>query len=91
LAKRDYSYNADGNNFWFPPSPVSVSADGAHYGVNASLGASIKAGAVVLEPFINAGYAKFKTDGDGFTESMPTYVEVNKTNWLAGGGLSVKF
>ena len=90
LAKRNYSYIADGY-FWITPSPVSVSADGAHYGVNASLGASIKAGAVVLEPFINAGYAKFKTDGDGFTESMPTYVEVNKTNWLAGGGLSVKF
>ena len=89
LAQRDYSYYAmsDSHEYW----PVDVSADGAHYGVNASLGASIKAGAVVLEPFINAGYAKFKTDGDGFTESMPTYVEINKTNWLAGGGLSVKF
>ena len=91
LAKRDYSYNADGNNFWLTPSPVTVSPDGAHYGVNASIGASIKAGAVVLEPFINAGYAKYKTDGDGVTDNMPTYVEVNKTNWLAGGGLSVKF
>ena len=89
LAKRDYSYYAmsDSDMYW----PVDVSADGAHYGVNASLGASIKAGAVVLEPFINAGYAKLKTDGDGVTWFVPTYVEANKTNWLAGGGLSVKF
>jgi hypothetical protein len=91
LAKRDYSYNADGNNFWIPPSPVTVSPDGSHYGVNASIGASIKVAPVVLEPFINAGYAKDKTDGDGATGNMPTNVEVNKTNWLIGGGLSVKF
>ncbi len=93
LAKGDYSYYAVGDYAWLipPPLPVSVSADGAHYGVNASLGASIKAGVIVLEPFINAGYAKFKTDGDGVTWYVPTYVEDYKTNWLLGGGLSVRF
>ncbi len=89
MVKSDYAYSAFDDEG--PYSPLSVSTDGSIMGVNASLGATIKLAPVALEPFINAGYMKYKTDGDGSLSVTPVNVELSRTNWLVGGGLAVKF
>jgi hypothetical protein len=60
-------------------------------GVNASIGATVKIDKVSLEPFINGGYVKYKTSGDGTYGTDPASAEFDKTDWIIGGGLSVKF
>lgn len=89
LVKSDYAYSAVDDEG--PYLPVDMSADGSILGLNASIGATIKLAPVAIEPFINAGYMKYKTDGDGSYGPFPTSVELSRTNWLVGGGLSVKF
>ena len=88
-AKNDYAYSADSSGSSYDALEVSV--DGSTMGVNASIGATVNLGQVGLEPFLSAGYAKYSADGDGFLGSLPVSVDMDKTNWLVGGGLSVKF
>jgi hypothetical protein len=60
-------------------------------GVSVSAGATVKLDKVSLEPFVNAGYVKYKTSGDGTMGPFVLDAEFKKDNWLIGGGLSVKF
>ena len=69
----------------------AASTSGSNMGVNASIGATIKVADVSFEPFINGGYVKYKTSGDGTYYTYPITTEFEKTNWMVGGGLSVKF
>ncbi len=89
LAKSEYGYSAYDDEG--PYYPLDASADGSTLGVTASVGASVNLGKVSLEPFLNAGYTKYTADGDGFNGPLPVSVEMDKTNWTLGGGLSVKF
>jgi hypothetical protein len=90
LVKSDYAYDYY-NGYYL----MAVSPKGSHMGVNASVGASIKLNKVILEPFINGGYAWYKTDGDGIAvEDTTMYLlrmKLDKENWHVGGGLSVRF
>ncbi|MFO7568778.1 MAG: hypothetical protein R6W75_03190 [Smithellaceae bacterium] len=87
--KSDYAYSAYDHGG--PYYPLDLSTSGSSMGVNASIGATVKLAKVSLEPFINAGYASLSTDGEGFNGPLPVSVEMEKTNWHVGGGLSVKF
>ena len=89
LAKSDYAFSATDTGS--PYNPLDASVDGSTMGVNVAVGASVKIDKVSLEPFLTAGYAKCSVDGDGFNGPLPVSVEMDKTNWLVGGGLSVKF
>lgn len=89
LAKQDFAYAA--NDEEGPFLPVDMSSTGSIYGVNASVGATVKLAPVTLEPFFNAGYMKYRTSGDGTISTSPIDAELSRTNWLVGGGLSVKF
>jgi hypothetical protein len=71
-----------------------TSLDGHHWGIGASMGATIKVQRVILEPFIGGGYQKLDIDGDGFSTSFGgALLEMDKLreNWSIGGGLSIKF
>ncbi len=87
--KSDYAYAA--YNLGGPYEPLNISTDGWTAGVNAAVGATIKLDPVSLEPFINAGYSKYKTSGEGTLGASAAQAEFNKAGWLVGGGLSVKF
>jgi hypothetical protein len=69
----------------------AMSGSGSNMGVNASIGATVKIADISLEPFINCGYIKYETRGNGTLGSYPAAAELEKTNWLLGGGLSVRF
>ncbi len=73
-----------------------TSAEGPHWGIGASLGATVKFQRFTLEPFINAGYQEFDLDGDG--EFVVNGVlsdliegELARSEWFIGGGFSVLF
>jgi hypothetical protein len=79
-----------------------ISLEGYHWGIGASLGATIKVQRIFLEPFIGGGYQKLDIDGDGFGTSIDpidvsdiskVLLEMDKLrkNWSVGGGLSIKF
>lgn len=89
LVKSSYGYLA--YNEFMSYMPLNADTDGWTAGVNASIGATVKLNSVSLEPFINAGYAKFKTSGEGAFGPLAAYMSLDKTNWLMGGGLSVRF
>jgi hypothetical protein len=89
MVKSDYAYSASDDVG--PYMPLVMSTSGSNLGVNVSAGATVNLDRVSLEPFINAGYVKYKTSGDGTIGSYPAEAEFNKANWLVGGGLSVKF
>jgi len=86
--KSDYRYAAAFNGL--PFIPLNVATSGSNAGVNASVGATFKLDGVILEPFVNAGYVKYETSGRGTFSPFPADLEFNKTNWIIGGGLSVK-
>jgi hypothetical protein len=71
------------------------SAEGYNWGVNLSFGTAYKTGKVNIEPFINAGFCKYKVSGDGFwdgsTVESDTTIKFEKTDWIIGGGLSIKY
>lgn len=87
--ENDYAYNAYDTGG--PYLPVALPTSGSNRGVNASIGATVKLDRISLEPFLNAGYAKYSASGDGKIFLFPASAEFEKTNWLVGGGLSVKF
>ncbi|MEE9914093.1 MAG: hypothetical protein K4571_20460 [Deltaproteobacteria bacterium] len=89
LVKSSYGYFA--YNEVLPSLPLNVATDGWTAGVNASIGATVKLDGVSIEPFMNAGYVKYKTSGEGTFGPMPAEESFDKINWLAGGGLSVRF
>ncbi len=88
--KSDYAYAAYWNGS--PDfAPLNVSTSGSNTGVNASLGATVKLDRISIEPFINAGYVKYHTSGDGTFGDNAASAEFDRANWLVSGGLSVKF
>ena len=78
--------------FWSPWITDSVSLDGYHWGIRASLGGTVQFPRFTLEPFCNAGYKALELDGDG-ERTGPLYKsdEVRREEWYIGGGLSVLF
>lgn len=70
-----------------------MSLNGNHWGIGASLGATVKFQRFCIEPFLGGGYQKFKVNGDGFNSVFPAVTEMDKLKkeWSVGGGLSVKF
>jgi hypothetical protein len=68
------------------------SLDGDHWGIGASLGATVKFPGFSLEPFVSGGYQKFDVDGDGFGTSWGLLeMDRLKKEWSIGGGFSIKF
>jgi len=78
--------------FWSPWITDSVSLDGYHWGIGASLGGTVQFPRFTLEPFLNAGYEALDLDGDG-ARTGPFYKsdEFRREAWFVGGGFSVLF
>jgi hypothetical protein len=84
-----------------PATGLAIESDltttGYNWGINISFGTTYKTGSVIIEPFINAGYYKLKIDGDGAynvyitSDYFSAIGESEKTDWIIGGGLSVKY
>ncbi len=87
--KSDYTSAAI--EYSWPYYPMAISLSGYNVDVNASMGATVKLNKVILEPFLNAGYVKYKVKGDGTYDDDLLQMKLDKVNWLVGGGLSVKF
>lgn len=74
-----------------------VSLDGSHWGINGSLGGSIKFKPFILEPFITGGWQQIKLDGSGDREtSSGTITQLygmnqSRSEWFICGGFSVRF
>jgi len=82
----------------FPRYTDDVPTDGYHWGINASVGGTIKFKPITLEPFINGGYQQLHLKGNGNRVNLPgggidyLYEMSNKRNaWSIGGGFSIKF
>jgi len=73
------------------------SVKGNHWGIGASLGASIKAGATLIEPYIAGGFDRTKLSGDGayyYNSVLNRVIPDMKTRskiWSIGGGISMRF
>jgi hypothetical protein len=89
--KGDYAYSGYDNDGATGIYPLDVSTSGSNWGANLSIGATVKIDKISLEPFINGGYMKYRTSGDGTFDTDRVTTEFEKTNWIIGGGLSVKF
>jgi len=78
-----------------PRTDVESSANGYNCGANLSFGTVFKTGKINIEPFINAGFCKYKVNGDGYfdgvTVDTDTTNKSEKTDWIIGGGLSIKY
>jgi len=74
-----------------------ISSDGHAWGINASLGGTVKFSGLALEPFINAGYRSLKLEGDGYMRVGPGITvglwkfDQNRSEWFVGGGGSILF
>ena len=69
---------------------------GPHWGIEASLGGTIKIPPVTLEPFINGGWQHCHLDGDGERSSAGAIMNLwdmdkSRKEWSVGGGFSIKF
>jgi hypothetical protein len=90
--EEDFKFNfTDG----ITPTEDNTSLDGHHWGIGASMGATIKVQQVILEPFVRGGYQKLDIDGDGTSTSITSgpLLEIEKLReyWSISGGLSIKF
>jgi len=75
-----------------------ASADGSHWGIGASFGASIKTASLTFEPYINGGYQELSVDDGGAATNVlgglvnvPWDIDKQRKEWFIGGGLSVLF
>jgi hypothetical protein len=80
-----------GNRFIF-----DYSLDGPHWGIGASLGATVRLQHFALEPFVNGGYQSWdlSDEGDLYTNVTPPLLlerDDSRGEWSIGGGLSVLF
>lgn len=75
----------------------SLSAKGKQWGAGASLGAVVKAGATMVEPYIAIGFKRLKLSGDGAyyedgdLDDLITDARWKKNTWSIGGGLAIRF
>jgi hypothetical protein len=88
-ARSDYVLTASWNESSF--DPLDASPRGSNTGVNVSVGATVRCNQVSLEPFINGGFAHDSISGDGTYGSYPVQMDLKKTNWVMGGGISARF
>jgi hypothetical protein len=71
--------------------------DGTRWGASASLGGAIKAGSIIIEPFITGAYSELHLDGEGPIFFPPAgsdfrvEMENDKDEFMVGGGISVIF
>jgi hypothetical protein len=75
---------------------AEFSADGSHWGIGASVGATVRFQRFTLEPFVAGGYQDLRLDGDGVdlsgTTLDTTYEgKFDQSMWYIGGGLSILF
>jgi hypothetical protein len=82
----------DGSHY----SDSELFTKGHNWGINLSFGTIHKTGKTIIEPFINAGFCRYKVSGDGYYDAGflltgDTTGESEKTDWIIGGGLSVKY
>lgn len=92
LIKSDYAYASYYDIVIPDGEPLNMTTSGSNWGANISIGATVKIDKISLEPFLNGGYMKYKTSGDGtFGDYGLVTADFDKTNWIVGGGLSVKF
>jgi hypothetical protein len=74
-----------------------IGLNGYTWGINASVGGTVKFSRLTLEPFINGGYRSLKLDGDGDALNGAGTItglwgmDQNRAEWFIGGGLSIKF
>jgi hypothetical protein len=72
-----------------------IHLDGYTWGINASLGGTVKMSHFILEPFINGGYRRLNLEGDGektnFIFPILWDMDQNRDEWLIGGGFSIRF
>jgi hypothetical protein len=74
-----------------------IGLDGYTWGINASVGGTVKFSRLTLEPFISGGYCRLKLDGDGdATIGAGTItglwsMDQKRAEWSIGGGFSIKF
>ncbi|MBC2736982.1 MAG: hypothetical protein HF981_21655 [Desulfobacteraceae bacterium] len=74
-----------------------IESDGNSWGINASLGGTVKLSRVTLEPFINGGYFNLDLKGDGDHTIGPGLTigswgfDQQRSEWFIGGGLSILF
>jgi hypothetical protein len=88
--KEDFKFNS---NFLVPSDTEKISLDGSHWGLGASLGATVKVQRFSIEPFVGGGYQKLDLNGDGIRTGFSFLSEVDKLKkeWSAGGGVSIKY
>jgi hypothetical protein len=76
---------------------VAGSGRGTHWGVEASLGGTLRFTSITLEPFAKAGYQQLDLDVDADDANSTLGVtglldgESNRRAWSIGGGLSILF
>jgi hypothetical protein len=71
-----------------------TSLDGHHWGVVASVGATVKCPRFILEPFLSGGYQKLNLKGKGFEPiefNDPDRMDKLRKDWFFSGGFSIKF
>jgi len=93
--KQTYDYE-----YFYPGSytnPYSASLKGKRWGANASIGASFKAGATMMEPYVAGGFERVNLSGDGtyysggVLEDVYPDSDLNKKTWFIGAGLALRF
>jgi len=90
----DYSYRGTNDTEIYD---FSSSVKGNRWGIGASLSASIKAGATIMEPYITGGFERFKVSGDGaryedgVLDVVFSDLRMNKKTWFIGAGLAIRF
>lgn len=75
------------------------SMDGLHWGIGASLGATIRFAQLAFEPFLNFGYQSLELSDDGELSGVwggvpgaaPLERDESRNQWSIGGGLSILF
>ena len=84
---------ADYNYFIpLPPWNDRSALNGNRWGINASLGGTIKFKPVTLEPFIAGGYQSLKLSGNQiFNGALINKQDDTRNQWYIGGGFSVLY
>lgn len=76
--------------------PETESVDGPHWGMQISVGGTVRFEKFSIEPFLGFGYQKWNLDGTGSISALSvlgnfTRMNEERKEWLTGGGFSVKF
>jgi len=91
-----YGWVKEDFNFTNAMVTDNIPIAGPHWGIEASLGGTIKIPPVTLEPFINGGWQHCHLDGDGERSSAGAIMNLwdmdkSRKEWSVGGGFSIKF